>query len=151
MNAALSLKDRLLGTWRILAYRAERADGSGDEPMGPNLKGCIMYTHDGYMSVHLMRPSRTPYASGDVNRSTPEERAAAAASYFAYAGTYEVDDVAQTVIHHVLYSLAPNWVGVDQKRLVILEGNRLELRSPAPMLLGGEQRIARVIWEKVSN
>jgi len=41
------------------------------------------------------------------------------------------------VIHHIEASLFPNWVGVDQMRLVTLEDDGLVLRSK-PMPYGGE-------------
>jgi Lipocalin-like domain len=45
-------------------------------------------------------------------------------------------------------SLFPNWVGSDQERLVELRGNRLRL-STRPVLLGGVQQTAHLIWERV--
>jgi len=48
----------------------------------------------------------------------------------------------------VALSLFPNWVGVNQQRLVELRGDRLTL-STRPMLLGGTQQSAHLIWERV--
>jgi hypothetical protein len=142
------LKQQLIGTWRMAAYTAERDDGDAIYPLGQDLQGYIMYAADGHMSVNLMKPGRPKFSSGDIMRSTAEERAAAAEGYFAYAGTYEIDEAKKMVVHHVEYSLYPNWVGMDQHRLVILEGNRLELRSPKPVVVSGEQRTLRVRWER---
>ena len=50
----------------------------------------------------------------------------------------------ETVIHHVELSLFPNWVGVDQERLVEVMENRLTL-STRPILLGGIQQSAHLI------
>ena len=55
-----------------------------------------------------------------------------------------------TVIHHVDLSLFPNWVGVEQERLVEVLGNRWVL-STRPILLGGVQRTAHLIWEVVGK
>jgi hypothetical protein len=51
------------------------------------------------------------------------------------------------VIHHVQLSLFPNWVGVDQERLVDVTANRLTL-STRPTLFDGIQQTARVVWER---
>ena len=75
-----------------------------------------------------------------------EEKAQAAETYVSYCGRYEFRG--DTVVHHVEHSLFPNWVGVEQERLIDLEGNRLTL-STRPMLLGGIRRTAHLIWELV--
>ena len=54
----------------------------------------------------------------------------------------------ETVIHHVELSLFPNWVGVEQERLVEIRDDRMTL-STRPMLFGGMQRSAHLIWERV--
>jgi Lipocalin-like domain len=62
-----------------------------------------------------------------------------------YSGRYEFRG--DSVIHHVELSLFPNWSGVDQERLVEVTGNRLTLRTK-PLLLGGIEQSARVVWER---
>jgi Lipocalin-like domain len=62
-----------------------------------------------------------------------------------YCGTYEFRG--ETVIHHVELSLFPNWVGVDQERLVEVRANRLTL-STRPTLFAGVQQTARLVWER---
>lgn len=142
------LERALVGTWRIVDYLAERADGHVVRPMGEGLQGYIMYAADGHISVNLMKPGRARFASNDLMLSTEPERAAAAESYFAYAGTFQVDEGNKLVIHRVLYSLMPNWVDTEQRRLIFLDGEHLELRSPAPVMVGGEPRVLRILWER---
>jgi hypothetical protein len=43
-------------------------------------------------------------------------------------------------------SLFPNWVGVDQERLLNISADRLTL-STRPLLLDGRQRTAHLVWE----
>jgi hypothetical protein len=45
-----------------------------------------------------------------------------------YCGRYEFRG--ETVVHLLELSLLPNWVGVDQERLVQVTGNRLAFRVP---------------------
>jgi Lipocalin-like domain len=60
----------------------------------------------------------------------------AAGTYVSYCGRYEFHG--DTVVHHVELSLFPNWVGVEQERLVEVRGNRMTL-STLPILLGGKK------------
>jgi hypothetical protein len=64
----------------------------------------------------------------------------------AYAGRYSF--YGDRVVHHVELSLFPNWVGSDQERSVELAGDRLAL-SASPLLLAGQQRVPRLVWERV--
>lgn len=142
------MKERLAGAWRLTDYRAERADGDVLYPLGRGAQGFILYTHDGHMSATLASANRQKFASSDLMAGTADERAAAAASFFSYAATYEVDEVQNEVKHHIKVCSVPNWVGAEQRRLVILDGNKLELRAPGESLVGGEMRRIRVFWER---
>jgi lipocalin-like protein len=105
-----------------------------------------MYNEDGYMFVAIMGSKRPKFAAGDLLSATKEEEAQAEETYVSYCGRYELR--ADKVVHHVELSLFPNWVGVAQERLVELSGNRLTLSTP-PILLGGIQQSAHLIWERV--
>jgi hypothetical protein len=105
-----------------------------------------MYNQDGYMFVAIMRPNRVMFPTGDLLSGSTEEKAQAAGTYVSYCGRYEFRG--DTVIHHVEISLFPNWVGVDQERLVEVRGDRLTL-STRPILLGGIQWSAHLVWERV--
>lgn len=145
------LERGLIGTWRIADYVAVREDGDEVRPMGKDLAGYIMYAADGHLSVNLMKPGRPKYASGDIMQSTAEERAAAADGYFAYAGTFKVDEGNRMVIHRVEYSLMPNWVDSEQRRLIFLDGDKLELRSPGSVMVAGDNRVLRIMWERATR
>jgi hypothetical protein len=93
-----------------------------------------------------MRSDRAKFAVGDLLSGSIEEKAYAAGTYVSYCGRYEFRG--DTVIHHVELSLFPNWVGVEQERLVEVRGDRMTL-STRPMLFGGMQRSAHLIWERV--
>jgi hypothetical protein len=135
----------IVGTWRFLSWENRSADGTVSYPLGPDTAGLIIYTDDGYMSVAIMRADREPFAAEDLLGGTSEEKAGAAETYVSYSGRYEFRG--DSVIHHVELSLFPNWSGVDQERLVEVTGNRLTLRTK-PLLLGGIEQSARVVWER---
>ena len=137
----------LVGTWRLISWETRSVDGQKvSYPFGREAVGYIMYNEDGYMSVDITRPNRERFAAGDLLSGSTEEKAHAASSYVSYCGRYEFQG--ETVIHHVELSLFPNWVSVDQERLVELRGNRLTL-STRPVLLGGKLQTAHLIWERV--
>ena len=139
----------LVGTWRLLSWENRSvADGKVSHPLGKDAVGYIMYGPDGYMSVAISRPERTRFAAGDLLGGTIEERARAAETYVSYCGRYEFRG--DTVVHRVELSLFPDWVGIEQERLVEVEGDRLTL-STRPILLGGKQRTAHLIWERARS
>ena len=144
------LRARLLGAWRLLDVVEEPIDGSPvGRPHGEQPRGLILYAPDGYMSVHIEERVREPVAGADWTALTPEEFAAEARSYFAYAGRFSVDEAAGTVTHHVELSLFPGWVGLSMPRVVELDGDRLVLSSAAPVESGGRRVIVRLSWARV--
>jgi hypothetical protein len=140
--------DALVGGWRLLSWENRAADGRVTHPMGPDPLGYLLYTADGGFSVTISRRRRTPFAAGDLLGGSTEEKAAAAEAFTAYAGRYTFDG--ERVVHHVELSLFPNWVGTDQERAVEVSGDRLTLTA-GPLLLDGEQQIARLVWERVGS
>jgi hypothetical protein len=137
----------LIGTWSLVSWENRSVvDGGVSYPLGKDAVGYIMYGQDGYMSVAIMRPDRAEFAAGDLLSGSAQERAHAADTYVSYCGRYEFRG--DTVVHRVELSLFPNWVGVEQERIVEVAGNRLTL-STRPILLGGAQRTAHLIWEAV--
>lgn len=103
------------GTWQLVAWeRTAAADGTIHHPHGTRPTGQLIYTASGHMSVQLM--------NGDARLAIPPAAdwdtvlAQLANRFFAYHGTYRVDETARTVTHHVLAALDPTWVGRDQVR-----------------------------------
>lgn len=135
----------IIGTWRLVAYEVRSESGALAYPLGRDLAGYLIYTADGHMSATLMRPGRPKFAAGDLLGGTAEEKVAAADGYVAYCGTYRLEGA--TVVHHVELSLFPNWIGGDQERSLGREGDRLVVSTP-PMLLQGERRVSRLVWER---
>jgi hypothetical protein len=148
---ANSLASQLLGAWRLTRYVAESADGAAIHPLGPDAGGYIMYTPDGHVSACCMRQDRAKLDSADAMGGTQSELAAIAAGYLSYAGTFDVDEAAGVVTHHLRVALLPNGIGHDFKRKIILDGDKLELRALAPTLVGGQMRLVRVFWERAKR
>ena len=77
-----------------------------------------------------------------ISLQTPMNRSRAAVDgYIAYFGTFDVDESAHTVIHHVQACLVPSWVGTDLKRTYRFNTNRLALTAVTTSVL-------ELIWER---
>lgn len=114
------MKERLLGSWRLVSYETQDATGRRGKPYGDAV-GRISYDAQGNMAGQVMRPDR-PTEGQDQNRS-------AYAGYIAYFGTYDVAPDGASVVHHVQGALNPAWVGGDQVRGLRFDGERLVLSA----------------------
>jgi hypothetical protein len=134
----------LIGTWRLTSVEARYEDSSVIYPWGPNARGFLIYTQDGYMSAMIMRADRPRFLVSDMLGGSIEEQAQAAQSYLSYGGTYEIQG--DKIIHHIEASLFPNWVGEDQVRFVDkLTKDQLMLRTQ-PYLTGGKIGTGYLVW-----
>jgi hypothetical protein len=144
--AAEAAAKQLVGTWVLRTYH--RWLGSTAEPSyGEKPQGMLSYDDKGRMSVHIMRPGRPMFATGDRWQGTAEELKAAFDGYFAYYGRYEVDPREGVVVHHVEGSLLPNWVGTQQRRLYSLSGTQLTLTTPTSRV-GDQEAKTVLLWQK---
>jgi hypothetical protein len=115
---APSLKEQLVGTWRLVARDIVRPDGSSTPDPAYGTKypiGYIMYDHTGHMAVQFMALDRPDGES--------------ARGYNAYFGTYTLDETSRPpkVTHHMEGSLDPRDIGQDAVRDVLLNGDELKI------------------------
>ena len=146
MQASPAAWDRFIGVWRLISCERNSMDGRTDYPYGEKPVGRITYDRAGRMSAQLMRPGRrstvTPGMSLITSNASAEEIREAVNGFTAYFGTYDVDESAQTVIHHVQACLVPSWVGTDLKRTYRFNSTRLVLTAAAPA------NVLELIWER---
>jgi hypothetical protein len=142
--------DDLIGTWRLRSWQNLAGDGSAEHPLGEHPVGYIFYNADGYVSVEIMAPGRTPYREPDAFGGTLHERAEAVGNYLSYAGPFEVLTDRDVVIHHIEVCSYPNWIGNAQVRFAKLDGDVLTLTTK-PMTLQGEERTAQLAWKRVGR
>lgn len=120
MNEAI---DRgLVGRWRLLRWERFEQDGAVTLPFGQSPIGVVIYSSDGYMAVQIMKSD-----DGRRAASASQTERASARSYIAYCGKYEVNDSSTEVRHFVEASVNANWVGGEQIRRMLLEGDSLAL------------------------
>ncbi|HEY0701209.1 MAG TPA: lipocalin-like domain-containing protein [Candidatus Acidoferrales bacterium] len=104
VSADSSARAKLIGAWRLVALDEPGADGKINHLT--DRQGMLIYTADGHMSVQLMLPA----ADSDVSNDYVKE------GYEASFGSYDVDEAAHTVTHHVQGSVTRGLVGKDLPR-----------------------------------
>jgi len=134
-----------VGTWRLVSAEMQSPAGGVSQIFGENPSGYLIYSADGYMSAVVMHDKRANFASPDAMQGSLAEKAAAFDTFGAYCGRYEVKP--DRIVHHSELSQFPNWSGTDQERFFEFSGDRLILSS-APMMLAGEERTARLVWQR---
>ena len=112
-----SARERLIGAWHLASLGEVGADGKVARVDG--LKGTLLYTRDGHMSVQITYP---PAQSGLTNDYVLN-------GYEASFGSYDVDEAKHTVTHHVEGSITPGLVGKDLTRAFRFSGGRLVIQS----------------------
>jgi Lipocalin-like domain len=122
-SAKESVRDKLVGSWRLLWVEEQLADGTMKRYT--DRVGTIVYTRDGHMSVQIMLPE-TQDASG--NNPVKYDQG----HYEAYYGPYDVDEAAHTVTHHVEGALVRSLIGKNLTRFFRFEGRQLILKSSRP-------------------
>jgi Lipocalin-like domain len=142
MNAA-QLREKLLGSWRLVSWEWRNAAGNVNSPLGDDPVGLLTYDASGTVSAQLMRPNQPRFGDDDWQRATAEEKAAAWSAYFGYFGRYTIAEGAGAVTHHIEGSWFPNLVGTEQVRICSFIGDRLSLHAETPW------GSVTIVWEKV--
>jgi hypothetical protein len=139
----------LVGNWSLVSFEVV-SGGRTEYPFGPDAVGLLTCDQASHMTVQVMRTGRPFFASDDQEDGTVEEVSAAFKGYAAYYGTYSVDEQARVITHHVAASMFPNWVGTDQRRQAVLEGDRLTL-STRMTWHEGKEWLFRLVWGRLSS
>src|SRR5258708_5333981 len=112
INGSGGAKGKLIGAWHLVHIDAPGPDGKST-PI-PQPKGMLIYTRDGHMSVQLMYPESANTLSNEYVLN----------GYEASFGSYDVDEIAHTVTHHVQGSVTRDLlVGKDLPRVYELTGD----------------------------
>ena len=119
-TAPRSDRERLIGAWHLASLGEPGPDGRVNSLTG--LKGMLIYTRDGHMSVQLIYPDAAANLSNDYVLN----------GYEASFGSYDLDEGAHTVTHHVQGSITAGLVGKSLTRVYQLKGDRLFIKSVDP-------------------
>jgi hypothetical protein len=136
-QAQPSERRNLIGVWELVSLQDSRRNGDVLDWMGKKPSGSLIYSPDGRMAIQIMRDP--PAVAGSMWSSegrvllpsaSPSDVRDAYSGYYAYFGTWEVDERAHTVTHHVRASLRSGEVGARYVRPYELAGEQLRLRYP---------------------
>ena len=131
-------KQRLIGGWRLIAATT---DGKVTQERGEKPTGLVFYDASGWVSVQFQQDGREVPMAG--REPTPGEALDAITTYWAYFGTFTVDEQAGLVTHHRLGSVTPGWERQrDYVRAYQFDGpDRLRLRPV--------NNTNELIWERI--
>ena len=147
-GAEASVRDRLIGTWRLVSAEALRPDGLAQAfpEFGPKPIGYLMYDKTRHMCVTLANPNPPRWAN--PAKPTDSERVLTHKSMEAYCGTYELREQQHQVIHRPELAEWPHYIGSDQVRNFRFENDRLIL-SLEETIPNGERRRSQITWQRV--
>lgn len=149
-NRSASIREQLIGAWKLVRYQVSDDRGNITFPLGEDATGIAIYQADGFMSVQIMSQGRPAYASGDLHVGPPNAMAAAAKGYLAYSGAFHIQEGESRVDHHMKVSLNPNWLGETQPRYVEIEEDLLTINSQ-PVFIQGREQNTQIVWKRVSK
>lgn len=138
---------RLFGVYRVESVTRRTTDG---EPVEADQyeTAYILYAPSGHMSVHLMRPGRTPYAGGEP---TADEALAAVLGYGSYFGPFSVNEEEAYLVHHRVGNEDPGQSGTDAQRFFELTDTHLTLRPPPAVDDEGREVQSTILWARISG
>jgi hypothetical protein len=145
----LSLRSRLIGMWSL----TEAVTVKGNETVPwfgrhPPIKGMINYNENGWMSVQIAGAPAGEISHADFYKLSAADRAVWFDEYYAYYGTFEVDEAARVVTHRVVNSLLPYETGTILKRDVSINEDTLSLVTPPRDDGSGKTTFNRLVWKK---
>jgi hypothetical protein len=146
-------RQQLIGAWRLVSIEYTDSSGQLADPFyQANSTGLIVYDSAGWMSVHISAPHRRAFevpASRSASTAAQDAplKAAAFDTYYAYFGTWSLDERSSVLTHHVESSLIPAETGLDYAQRAAIEGNRLTFTVCTKSRDG--QSVRRKTWERV--
>jgi hypothetical protein len=144
--------DQLVGVWRLVSVETTRSNGEVIYPFyGKHPDGLLVYDRSGWMSVQMVSDPQPSVPRSDSRQgfiaAPPAEKMTAVDGYYAYYGTWTVNDAGSAVTHHIRQSLYPGERGEDAVRQLSIDGDRLTLLAKAHEM--GEDHQRRLVWERV--
>ena len=143
---AQSMPGYLVGSWELVANEQTRVDGTKLYSFGNPPAGMAMFGADGRFSIINARPGLPKFASNSRLDGTPEENKAIVSGTIALYGTYTVDAANRVVTMKVTGTTWPGWLGTEQKRPYVLDGDTMTWTVGAAS--GGGT--AKVSWKKLN-
>jgi hypothetical protein len=148
VSSKKSVKEQLMGTWTLVSVDNIYPDSSRVRPYGENPQGMLVFDEKGNYAIQILRAGRPKIASGDKNKSTPEENTALVQGSNSHYGKYSVNETTHTITFIIEHAFYPNWEGTEQKRSYIYTGNEIKY-VVTNTTQGGQAVVAEVAWRRL--
>ncbi len=136
---------QLIGHWTLVSVDNVRPDGSRVQGFGPNPKGVAVFEPNHRFSISLVNSDLPKFTSNNRDTGTVDENKAVVQGSIFYFGTYSVG-ADGTVALEIEGSSFPNWIHVNQKRIITsLTASEVKWTNPAASV-GGTAELA---WRRV--
>ncbi len=121
-------RSKILGAWELESRTVRQVNGESllDPVLGKQPLGRLFYDASGHMMLQMMRQDRAhaiTVPSNPQDSSNPR----IVLGYDSYFGTFQVNESAGTITHHVEGSLFPEDMGKDFQRGFRIDGDTLTL------------------------
>ena len=117
-----NLKKNIVGVWELVSYKVQdKETGKLIDAMGAHPRGRVIFTPDGWVAFNLEGSDRKP-AESDADRAHLMK------TLVAYIGRYRVEG--NQWVTSVQTAWAPEWVGTEQRRNIIVKGNEADVLTP---------------------
>lgn len=127
------MKNSITGVWNLETFTIYPKEG-GSRPWGEGLRGLLIYTESGHVSVSINRNFLPK--SGNAEKDVLD-------SVLFYAGTYSVEG--NVIRHQVTQATNPDRIGREMIRFATLENTTLKLATPDEAF--GK---AELVWRKIA-
>jgi hypothetical protein len=135
----------LIGAWTLLSAETLQRGADPTPAFGDRVNGLLIYDQSGEMSLQIAGERPSVGSLETFEQMRPEDRMVFLDNYYAYFGTFKVDEAARAVVHRIRDSLRPNEIGATYRRQYQIEGDRLTLASP-PEARAGEMVTSRLLF-----
>jgi len=137
----------LIGAWSLISAETLGENGEASLAFGDRASGLLIYDRSGEMSLQIAGDRPMVGSIEAYQALNPEDRMIYLDGYYAYFGSFEIDEAAHVVIHRVRQSLRPTETGESYRRQYVLDGDRLTLAS-APEAHAGQQIRTRLVFSR---
>ena len=147
-----SWRSQLLGIWSLVDASTIAVAGDEVKPwFGRHtpITGVIIYLDNGWMSAQISGAKPGTISRGDFGKLAAADRVKWLDEYYAYYGTFEVDEAARVITHRVADSLLPYEKETVYKRKFELDNGVLALLTE-PRDNGGKTTFNRLVWKKAT-
>jgi len=133
--AAQSLKDQIVGTWKLVSIYNEK-DGVRRDIFGPTPMGILIYDRNGNYASIIVRSGLPKFASKNREQGTADENRAVVQGSIAMFGTYTVGADGQVSLKRE-GSTYPNRTGTTETRTCTISGDEMKEVNPTPAIASG--------------